>query len=232
MTGIVLIPGHLCDARLYAPQRPLLESRAPVALADTRSDDRVSAMAERMLSEHEGPLALVGLSMGGMIAMEALRLAPERILGAALLDTNPYAPREPELRWRVKAVADARAQGLGAYLDVFMANFWAHAPERTADLATEVAGMMGAIPFDVFERQAAALSARQTMTEAVAAYLGPLAVIWGAEDRLTPPKVHQEIAAVPTAVATEIPDCGHLATLEAPEAVNAALVDWLDRTGL
>ncbi len=226
---IVLIPGHLCDARLYAPQRPLLDAHGAVRVAETRLDESIEGMAARLLAEVPGRFAALGLSMGGMVATALLARAPERVLGAALLDTDPFPARPVETAWRAEQVARVRTEGLGPYIDAFTSRFFAHAPERSAALVAETRAMMRSTPVETFERQSRALDGRGDTRAAVAAYSGPLAVIWGGEDRVCPPRLHAEIAAAPTAAATEIPDCGHLATLEAPEAVNRALERWLAR---
>lgn len=233
---LVLIPGHLCDGRLYAPQRPLLERRTRLQLADTCSDDRLAAMAERLLETAPDRFALLGLSMGGMLAMEVIAQAPDRVLGAALLDTDPTPARPKERAWRfdrvtevLAAVADGAEAPLSSYLDRFVADFFVHRADAGGALAIEIRRMMSDASTDMFARQAGCLNRRSDRTAEVRAFSGPLAVIWGADDKLCPPLVHHPIADAPNVVPTEIPDCGHISTLEAPDAVNAALAAWLDR---
>ena len=95
MATVVLVPGHLCDASLYAPQRAALAGHE-VVLADTRSDDTIGAMADRLLESAPERFVVAGLSMGGMVAMEVMARAPGRLLGACLMDTDPTAARPRE----------------------------------------------------------------------------------------------------------------------------------------
>jgi len=230
MIPLILIPGHLCGAWLYAPQTAALAGLADCRVAEPGREGSIGAMADRVLAGAPGRVALVGLSMGGMVAMAAMARAPERILGAGLIDTDPYPARSKERDWRRAAMAAARAEGLGAYADGFVARFFAHDPAVEARLGACVRARARATPPALAEAQARALDGREDMIAGITGYPGPVEVIVGAQDRICPPKLHRPIAeACPAAVLTEIPGCGHLATLEAPEAVNARLRHLVER---
>lgn len=226
---LVMIPGHLCDRSIYAEQFKAFWNQARIEIADVTQDETVQAMAARMLETVEGPLALMGLSMGGMVAMEAIALAPDRITGAALIATDPLPAREKEVGWRDGMIAEVRAAGsLAPYVSAFSSSFFRHDAATGATLLPQVERMMLATDIDVFLRQANALSTRRDMRTALRAYGGPLTVVVGAEDKVCPPMLHRKICdAASHATFTEIPACGHLATLEAPMAVIDAVGSWL-----
>lgn len=227
--ALVLIPGHLCDETLYAPQAAAFADRVEIVYADTRADRDLGAMAERLLARAPERFAIAGLSMGGMIAMEVLARAPERVLGAALLDTDPTPARDKEKVWRAQMRETVRAQGLAGYVEPFVASFFRHSETAAARHAESVRETMLAAGEAVFEAQSDALDTRRDLRDVVARYPGPLAVLCGAEDRVCPPRLHEPLGLAANAELTLIPDCGHLATLEAPGAVNAAFDRWLGR---
>ncbi|MCI4660803.1 MAG: alpha/beta hydrolase [Neomegalonema sp.] len=226
---LVMIPGHLCERSIYAPQFKAFWNQADIQLADVNHDGTVQEMAQRLLASFEGPLALMGLSMGGMVAMEAIAAAPERISGAALICTDPTPARETEVQWRLQHMDAVRDQdSLEPYVTPFVANFFAHSSEAAEQLGPQMRALMMAADREVFLRQCHALNHRRDMLPSLAAFTGPLAVICAAQDRLCPPLLHRKIVnACPEAAYTEIPDCGHMATLENPHAVIQALGGWL-----
>ncbi len=227
---IVWIPGHLCGPWLYAPQLAVFGGARASIIADTLRDDDLGAMAERLLAGAPPRFALAGLSMGGMVAMQVMARAPERVAGAVLMDTDPSRARAREIEWRSRLIAQAEREGLGAYLDRFVERFYLHSPAASGRLAPLTRQMMGETPLEVVRAQARALDRRRDMVPLIAGYAGPVEVIVGAEDRVCPPLLHAPLAgALPGAVLTEIPDCGHLATIEAPEPVNARIEALLER---
>lgn len=222
---VVLVPGHLCDDWIYAPQRAVLAGHE-VVLADTTRDDTIGGMADRLLAAVPGPFVVGGLSMGGMVAMEVMARAPERVLGACLMDTDPTAARVREIEWRA-GLLDA---GLEAYVETFVGRFYLHDVAAAARLGAETRALMLATPEPVARAQASALDTRREMVPLIAGFPRPVEIVVGAEDRVCPPILHAPLAeALLAARLTEIPGCGHIATLEKPKAVNARLAALLDR---
>ncbi|MEL6979892.1 MAG: alpha/beta fold hydrolase [Pseudomonadota bacterium] len=231
---LAFAPGHLCDARIFAPQCESLGADQ-VFVVETRLDDDLGAMAERFLRDAPPRFALIGFSMGGMLAAEAIAQAPERILGAALIGADAGAARPKEIAWRAERVAEveaAGARGLALFAEAFMARFFAHAPEAAAVLAPEMRAMAAPFDAEVFRRQAAALSSRRDNHAALTRYAarrdaGPLLFLCGAEDRLCPPLLSRRMQeAAPKGRLVLIEGCGHMATLEHPERVSRALLAW------
>lgn len=235
---ILLAPGHLCDARIFAPQIEALGLGAPW-VAETGLDADLKAMAARLLAAAPRRFALIGFSMGAMLAAEVIHQAPERVAGAALLGGDAGAPREKEIAWRTAQIGAVKAGGrpaFEAFAAAFMARCFTHAPEAEARLGRELRAMAAAATEAVFERQARALSSRRDRHDALARYdaeaRGPLLFLCGAEDRLCPPLLHHRMReAAPNGALTMIPDCGHMAMLEHAAAVSAALRAWRDRLG-
>ena len=225
MVAIVLVPGHLCDASIYAPQVETLAGHE-VTLADTGADDTIGGMADRLLAAAPDRFAIAGLSMGGMVAMEVIARAPDRVLGACLMDTDPTPARDREIAWR-EGLLD---QGFETYVDTFVGRFFAHDAEIAARLGPETRTRMLATPEPVARAQARALDSRRDMVPLIAGFPGPVEIVVGAEDRICPPKLHAPLAAtLPGARLTEIAGCGHIATLERPAEVNGRLAALLAR---
>lgn len=228
MTPIVLIPGMMCDARLWAPQMPAL-ARRPVLHAPCTEHDDMAALAADALAAAPPRFALAGLSMGAIVAMEVLRQAPERVDRLALLDTNPSA-ETPEVRARREPqVARALNGELRAVMrDEMKPHYLADGPDRQAilDLCMEMALALGP---EVFARQSRALAGRRAQEETLAAFRGPALVLTGAEDRLCPRHRHELMhRLMPQSCLAVIDGAGHLPTLEKPQETTAALIRWLE----
>jgi pimeloyl-ACP methyl ester carboxylesterase len=225
----VLIPGLLCSARLYAAQIPVLWPLGAVTVADHRHDDTLAAIAARLLENAPPRFALVGLSMGGYIAFEVLRQAPERVVKVALLDTGSRADDDARRAVRDNQVAMARS---GRMAEVFEAlwQVWVH-PSRYADaeLKREVHAMGQETGTDAFARQQAAMKSRPDSRPGLGAIRCPTLVLVGDSDQATPPELSREIVAgIPGSRLIVVPQCGHLSTMERPEVVNRALVEWME----
>ena len=231
MPQLVLLPGLACDERLWQAQWPVLPSRLAPATSDAHMRyATIEAMAAAVLREHEGPLVLCGASMGGMIAMEAARQAPERIEGLALLGTNPR-PETPDMRALREAAIELFARGdVRGVIEPNVA--FAFHPAQAAD-ARLVGGylqMMLDAGGDQLIRQNRALMQRPDAREQLPGLRCPVLVMCGDTDRLTPPDCSREIAAlVPHAELVWVADCGHMLTMEKPATVNAKLREWLGR---
>jgi pimeloyl-ACP methyl ester carboxylesterase len=231
MPTLVLLPGLACDERLWEAQRPVL----PTALKPRVSDahmrhERIEAMAAAVLAEHPGLLVLCGASMGGMVAMEAARQAPERVAGLALLGTNARAETPEMFQLRGSAIA-LFEQGEARDVIEYNAGLAFH-PARSGDAALRRRYVELVLDAGVPQlvRQNRALMTRPDARAHLPALRCPVLVMCGDEDRLTPPDCSREIAALaPGAELVWVPQCGHMLTLEQPAAVNAALGCWLQR---
>jgi pimeloyl-ACP methyl ester carboxylesterase len=228
VTPLVLLPGMMCDARLWAPLMGGLGRRTVIHGALTEADT-VAALAEAVLEAAPPRFALAGLSMGGIVAMEIVARAPERVERLALLDTNPRAEAAEVAARRGPQVARARAGDLRAVMrDEMKPHYLADGPRRreVLDLCMEMAMGLGA---EVFARQSAALAGRADRREALRAYGGPALVLTGAEDRLCPRERHETMhALLPRSRLVVIEGAGHLPVLERPEETGAAIARWLD----
>jgi len=229
MTPLVLIPGMMCDWRLFAPQLAAL-GRRPVLLAPPTEFDTMPALAASILAAAPPRFALAGLSMGGIVAMEMLDQAPERIDRLALLDTNPRAEAPQVQARRIPQIDKALAGGLDAVMrEEMKPNYLADGPGRRGilDLCMEMALGLGP---DVFARQSRALAARHDRQAALAAFKGPALVLMGAQDRLCPRDRHELMhALMPQSRLVVVEDAGHLPTLEQPDDVTRAMLAWLDQ---
>ena len=229
MTPLVLLPGMMCDGRLFAPQVAALGRARAIHLAPIGGHDSVAALAGEVLACAPPRFALAGLSMGGIVAMEIMARAPGRVTRLALLDTNPMAEL-PEVRARRGPQMDrVRRGGLRAVMrDEMKPNYLAEGPGRAAVMDLCMAMAMDLGP-EVFLRQSAALRDREDRQDTLRAVRVPTLVLCGREDRLCPVARHELMAAlVPGATLEIIEGAAHLPTLEQPEATTAALARWLE----
>jgi len=223
---LVLVPGLSCDAALWDAQVRGLADVAEIAVADTLSDASIAAMATRLLDRAPGRFALAGLSMGGYVAMEVVRRAPGRVTRLALLDTNARADNKEQAALRRAAIRTARERGFESVLRGSLAQL-VH-PQADPAISEAVVAMALRVGLETFENQQAAIIGRIDALPGLGAVTVPALVLVGAQDRLTPPYHAEEMAAaIPGAVLCKVPECGHMATMERPEAVNAALREWL-----
>ena len=226
-TTLLLLPGLLCDGRLWRDQVAALGPLARAVVADLTQDDRVEAMAARALASVEGRFALAGLSMGGYVALEVMRQAPERVERLCLLDTSARADTEEQTRRRRGLLSLARTGQFRGVTPRLLPQL-IHPSRLETPLAAEVMAMAERIGKDAFLRQQEAIMHRPDSRPGLARIAVPTLVGVGAEDALTPPALAAEMAAlIPGARLRHFADAGHLPTMETPEAVNAALAAWL-----
>jgi pimeloyl-ACP methyl ester carboxylesterase len=224
---LLLLPGLLCDGRLWRDQVAALAPLARAVVADLTQDDRVEAMAARALASVEGRFALAGLSMGGYVALEVMRQAPERVERLCLLDTSARADTPEQTRRRRGLLSLARTGQFRGVTPRLLPQL-IHASRLGTPLAEEVMEMAERIGKDAFLRQQEAIMHRPDSRPDLARIAVPTLVGVGSEDALTPPALAQEMAAlIPGARLRHFADAGHLPTMETPEAVNAAMVAWL-----
>ena len=226
--SIVLVPGLLCTARLYAEQIPTLQRLGPVTVADHTRDDSMAAIAERVLADAPPRFALAGLSMGGYVAFEIVRQAPERVARLALLSTSARVdpPEISERRRRQIALAEDGRFGAVAGMQFPLLVHRSRLDDE--GLQTLVRLMADEIGAEAFVRQQTAIIGRADSRPDLAAIACPTLVVVGDGDELIAPENSVEIAdGIPGARLLTIAECGHLSTLERPEQMTAALTEWL-----
>lgn len=235
LPSLLLLPGLMCDQAVFEPLLPALEPHAQCSVPAYHDERSLAAMAQRVLARAPERFALLGHSMGGRVALEIMRTARERVERIALLDTG-YLPRAEgasgaaERSGRLELLELARAKGMRA-----MAQRWVQRmvhPDRLND-----AILMKAI-LDMFERrntvqfaaQIQALLARPSAADVLAATRVPALVLCGREDQWAPVAQHEDMAArIRGARLAVIDHCGHMCTMEQPQAVAAQIVSWLHR---
>lgn len=226
---LVLVPGLLCSARLYAPQVEALWAHGPVMVADHRRDTTVEAIAARILAHAPPRFALAGLSLGGYIAFAMMRLASERIAKLALLDTAARPDTEEQKPVREKFIKMAEDGKLMDIVDTLTPKFL-H-PKHAGD--ERLKGIVKAMARDTgvaaFVNQERAIIGRPDSRPLLASIHCPTLVLVGDGDELTPPDRAREMAdGIAGAKLVIVPECGHLSTIEKPDAVNKAMAEWLD----
>lgn len=227
---LVLCPGLLNDARVFAPQIAALGSRVDCMVVDLASHESLVAMASAALAQAPARFALLGFSMGGYVAFEILRQARERVTHLALLDTSarPDTPEQTAQRQAMLRLAQTGAfKGVTPRLLPRLVH-----PARLDDPSVRepIFAMAASIGRDGFLRQQVAIMGRPDNRPLLSSVLVPTLVMCGREDQLTPPSLSQEIAAaVPDAELVLVEDCGHVSPLERSEIVTTAIEAWLFR---
>jgi pimeloyl-ACP methyl ester carboxylesterase len=225
---VILVPGLNCSARLYAEQVPALWRFGPVAIADHRRDDSMAAVARRILANAPPRFALAGLSMGGYIAFEIMRQAPDRVAKLALLDTGARAEAPERTEARRPLIAMAR-QGCIAEITDDQFPLLVHR-KRHSDQALRavVRAMNQETGAEAYIRQQEAIMSRPDSRPGLGAINCPTLVLVGDDDQLTPPELAREMASgIRGSRLVIVPECGHLSTVEQPQAVTKALVEWM-----
>jgi len=223
---LVLLPGMMCDARMWGGIDRALD--VPVIHHLPTGAATMAALAAGFLADAPPRFALAGLSMGGILAMEILRQAPDRVARLALLDTNPRAETAEVQARRAPQIDRALAGDLeGVMRDDMKPNYLAPGPRKAEilDLCMEMALALGP---QVFAQQSRALRDRPDQQATLAAFTGPALVLMGAEDRLCPLDRHQLMhRLMPQSQLQIIPGAAHLPPLEQPDATLRALRGWL-----
>jgi pimeloyl-ACP methyl ester carboxylesterase len=231
MTTLVLLPGLAADATMWAAQRNALAATHEVHVTDVHFRfATLPEMARALLAEHAGSLILCGASMGGILAFELLRQAPQRVRGLALLGTTarPDSPEIAALRAAAFALIEA-----GRYDDMIRGNvpFSFHASRLgEPGLVDAYVEMLRRAGPQQLVRQNLATAARPDSRPLLPTLRSPTLVLCGDSDAVTTVDASREIAqSVPGAELELVERCGHMLTMERPREVNAALLGWLQR---
>jgi pimeloyl-ACP methyl ester carboxylesterase len=228
-TTLLLLPGLLCDSRLWRDQAAALGADLPCRVADLTHDDTIAAMAERALAAvpGEAPLAVCGLSMGGYVAFEIRRRAPHRVARLALFDTSAR-PDTPEQTRRRRGLLALSESGQFRGVTPRLLPQLLHPDHLAGPLAAEVMAMADRVGRPAFHRQQRAIMHRADSRPDLPRIAVPTLVAVGEDDVLTPPHLAEEMAAgIPGARLARIPGAGHLPSMEKPGAVTALLRAWL-----
>lgn len=227
-TPLVLLPGLLCDRALWQGQIEDLADIADPWVADLTHDDSMTDMARRVLAGAPPRFALAGLSMGGYVAQEIMRQAPERVLRLALLDTGSHADTKEQTARR-RGLIELAEKGEFRGVTPRLLPVFVH-PKRLEDkaLVAAVTAMAERVGKDAFLRQQRAIMGRPDSRPSLGAIKCPTLVLCGRQDQLTPLALHEEIAAlIPGALLSIVEECGHLSTMERPWEVSVHLRQWL-----
>ena len=227
---VVLLPGLMCDARVFGHQINDLSCDHVVTVAPVTQASRIEDIARSLLAKLPGRFALAGLGMGGIVAMEILRQSPKRVDRICIMDASPLPETPEDAAAREPAIIKARAGGIDAVLaDVFRPEYLAPGPGRM-DVLRQMHQMGTDLGCEVFIRQSRALQRRRDQQAALRRCKSPALIVCGAQNALTPVRRYSFMAdLMPDARLEIIPDAGHVPTLERPDAVTAVLRGWLDR---
>ncbi len=230
---LILVPGLMCDATVWQHQSASLSAICDVHVCDHGLSDSLGVMAERILDQAPPRFALAGHSMGGRVALEVMARAPERVSKLALLDTGyqalaPGEAEDKEKAGRYRLLDIAQRDGMAA-----MAADWSRGmvyPPRLADaeLMQAIQSMIARAVVERFAAQIRALLQRPDRTALLASLRLPTLLLCGHDDSWSPLARHEDmkrLIAGSTLVA--VPECGHMSTMERPEAVSAAMIDWM-----
>jgi pimeloyl-ACP methyl ester carboxylesterase len=231
--SLVLVPGLMCDDTVWRHQIETLRKAREVQVAEHGLSKSLGAMAERILDNSGPRFALAGHSMGGRVALEVLARAPERVSRLALLDSGyeglaPGERGDREKAGRYRLLEIAQRDGM-----LEMAKEWARGmvhPSRLADqpLMDAIHSMIVSAGVAQFEAQIQALLARPDRTDLLSGLRLPTLVLCGHDDGWSPLSRHEQmVRLIPDSYLVDVPDCGHMSTMEKPEAVTSALSDWL-----
>jgi pimeloyl-ACP methyl ester carboxylesterase len=225
---ILLVPGLGGSPRIYAPVIPALWRYGPVTVANHIRDDNMALIARRILAEAPPRFTLVGHSMGGYIAFEIMRQAPQRVAKLALLNTQARPDAPEAIQRRSGMITRIRAGGFRDGIEAMIPGFLHPSRRDDAELRKLVYEMADDVGPDAFVRQLTAVMGRADSRPTLATIRCPTLVLTGDEDNTIPNTLSIEIAdGIPGAKLTVIPQCGHLSQIEQPQAVAEALAEWM-----
>jgi pimeloyl-ACP methyl ester carboxylesterase len=228
---LIFLPGVLNDSDLWAHQLKHLSSIAAAQVADTASHDNLPALARAILAEAPPKFALAGLSMGGYVAFEIIRQAPERVLRLALIDTTARPDTEKGKTHRRGLIQQAQRGRFEGVTPRLLPTLIAERHLENEALTSRIYAMAERVGRDGFIRQQQAIMARPDSRELLPEIQVPTIVICGREDSITPPARAEEMAAsIPGADLLVISGAGHLSPMERPFAVTRTLRGWLQRS--
>ncbi len=227
---VVLLPGHMCDARTFSPQTKVISGRS-TSTGDFTRDTTIAGMAQRVLAGAPSQFVLIGHSMGGIVAFEILRQAPHRVERLALFDVNPL-PETPQRREERLAMLDELAAGTLQLEDIvrlrLLPNYLGVDQADNHRLKEQLVGTALELGPGVLDSQTRALVDRADSRPLLASISVPTLLLCGREDKLCQPTLHEMMAAeIPHSTLEIIDGAGHFPMLERPAEVNRSVRDWL-----
>jgi pimeloyl-ACP methyl ester carboxylesterase len=226
---LVLVPGLGSDVAVWRRTIATLGDDYLCRVGDTLSDDSLQGMARRILDQAPRSFALAGVSMGGMVALEMMKAAPDRVTQLALVDTNA---RPDTFRQKIyRRLANAAVGATKDFNRLAQRNLGSLVHPSTAkDVRAELVEMSARVGAKTYIRQNRAVTARGDLRKVLPNIAIPTAVIVGQDDQMTPVALSQEIHTLaPGSTLHVIPDCGHLPPIEKPEIMATLLKALLAR---
>ena len=225
---LLLLPGLLCDARIWSAQVEGLSNRTVVAIDGYGMADTIEAMATHALERAPGAFIAVGHSMGARVALEIFRNAPDRVAALALIDTGIHLPRPGEAESRHALLTLGRTQGIDALLDRWLPPMVLDSRRNDPSLMEPLRAMCRAGGVDLYATQMKALLYRPEVESLLPTISCPTFIGVGRQDMWSPIAQHEEMAKViPNSRLAIFDDCGHMSPAEAPDQLNASLQRWL-----
>ncbi|MGA2710214.1 MAG: alpha/beta fold hydrolase [Steroidobacteraceae bacterium] len=228
--SLLLLSGLICDETIWQDIAPRLAGVADVRMHSFPGFDSISAMAKHVLQTAPKYFAVAGHSMGGRVALEIMRVAPARVLRLALLNTGARAAADSEAQTRRRLVAIAREQGMTALAPQWLPPMMGASQARIDAVTPRLTRMVERSTPESFAAQVTALLERPDALDLLPAIRVPTLLLSGAQDNWSPLAQHAEMhRLIPGSMLVAIPDAGHMAPVEQPAAVAAALLSWLAR---
>ena len=225
---LVLLPGMMCDDRLFYPQIEAFSSSRSLIVMSLKGKRTITEIAKKVLEGAPTRFALAGISMGGIVAMEIMRQAPERVTRLALLDTNPLAEPPEKTAQRKSQIARVMDGGLRSVMRDEMKPNYLSQSNKKHNILKLCMDMAEALGPKVFQDQSVALQYRPDQCETLKSVNVPSLVLCGSDDQLCPISRHILMRDLINGSRLEIiPNAGHLPTLEQPELTNRKLEEWL-----
>jgi pimeloyl-ACP methyl ester carboxylesterase len=227
--NLILLPGTLCTEVLWNDQIEQLSDIVDIQVGDLTQNETIEAMAKSILRKAPPEFSLAGLSMGGIVAMEVIRQAPERVKRLALLDTNPLPPRAEQIKGWENFIGMANEGRFMEVTEKYLLPGLVH-PDRLKDLdlIEKIKNMAKDTGPKAMIKQMKALMTRPDAREHLSMIDCPTLILLGRQDALCSYEMHEYLAsAIPNTKLCVIEECGHLSTMEKPEEVTLALRSWL-----
>lgn len=227
---LMLLSGLLCDETVWEKLTPALNEHAETRTFDFAGFDDIRKMADKVLEEAPRHFALAGHSMGARVALEVHRRAPERVTRLALLDTGVHPVKPGEAQSRQVLIDLAHRSGMAALAEKWLPPMLLPSHADDPAIFSPLHDMVTRMTPDIFSGQVKALLNRPDAIRQLQTLMCPTLVGVGRQDVWSPPEQHQMICQmIPNAVLSIFENSGHMAPFEAPQAVQTALIAWLNQ---